>query len=57
MFAAVSEEVRETLTALIPLGRMGRADEVASSALLLASAESNFVAGADLLVDGGMAQV
>lgn len=57
MFAAASGEVRETLTKLIPLGRMGRADEVASAALFLASDESSFITGAELPVDGGMAQV
>jgi NAD(P)-dependent dehydrogenase (short-subunit alcohol dehydrogenase family) len=35
MMAAASEEVRETLAKLIPLGRMARADEVASAALFL----------------------
>jgi NAD(P)-dependent dehydrogenase (short-subunit alcohol dehydrogenase family) len=36
---------------------MGRAEEVAAAALFLASDESSFVAGSDLSVDGGMAQV
>ena len=57
MMAAASDEVRGTLTKLIPLDRMGRADEVASAALFLASEESSFVTGAELPVDGGMAQV
>ncbi len=57
MLAAASDAVRETLTALIPLGRIGRADEVASAALFLASDESSFVTGAELPVDGGMTQV
>ena len=57
MFAAASDEVRETLTKLIPLGRMGRAEEVASAALFLATDESSFITGAELPVDGGMAQV
>ncbi len=57
MFSAASDEVRETLTKLIPLGRMGRADEVAAAALFLASEESSFITGAELPVDGGMAQV
>lgn len=57
MFDAASDDVRKTLTALIPLGRMGRADEVASAALFLASDESSFITGAELPVDGGMAQI
>ncbi|CUX02225.1 SDR family oxidoreductase [Rhizobium pusense] len=57
MFAAASNEVRETLTRLIPLGRMGRTDEVASAALFLASEEASFITGAELPVDGGMAQI
>lgn len=57
MFAAVSEEVHDALTKLIPLGRLGRAEEVAAAALFLGSDESSFVTGAELCVDGGMAQV
>ena len=57
MMAATTEEVRRSLSALIPLGRMGRPEEVAAAALFLASDESSFVAGAELCVDGGMTQV
>ena len=57
MFADVPDEARESLINLIPLGRLARAEEVAAAALFLASAESSFVAGAELCVDGGMAQV
>ena len=41
------------LEALHPMGRLGRADEVAHAALYLASDESGFVTGAALTVDGG----
>lgn len=57
MFGAASDEVRDALTKLIPLGRLGRPDEVAAAALFLASNESCFITGAELCVDGGMAQV
>jgi NAD(P)-dependent dehydrogenase (short-subunit alcohol dehydrogenase family) len=57
MFDAATDEVRQSLAALIPLGRLGRPEEVASAALFLASAESSFIAGAELCIDGGMAQV
>ena len=57
MMAGATEEVRNTLGGLIPLGRMGRPEEVAAAALFLASDESSFIAGAELCIDGGMSQV
>ena len=36
-----------------PLGRLGEADEIAAGAVFLASDESSFMTGADLLIDGG----
>jgi NAD(P)-dependent dehydrogenase (short-subunit alcohol dehydrogenase family) len=51
------EEFRAQLATVIPVGRIGRPEEVASAALFLASAESSFIAGAELVVDGGMSQI
>jgi NAD(P)-dependent dehydrogenase (short-subunit alcohol dehydrogenase family) len=41
----------------IPLGRPGTADEIARAVSFLASDESSYVAGSELFVDGGIAQV
>jgi len=38
---------------MIPMGRLGTADELASAAVFLASDESSFITGIDLPVDGG----
>ena len=35
------------------LGRLGQPDEIAAGAVFLASNESSFMTGADLLLDGG----
>ncbi len=40
--------------AMSPMGRMGRPEEIAAMAVFLASDESSYVTGAELLVDGGM---
>ena len=37
----------------IPLGRHGQADDVVNAAVLLASDESSWINGANLVVDGG----
>ena len=57
MFESVPEAVRSDLAATIPLGRLGRPEEVAAAALFLASEESSFIAGVELCVDGGLSQV
>ena len=54
---AETDKLRETFAQAIPLGRLGRPEELASAALFLASDDSSFVAGIDLPVDGGMAQI
>jgi NAD(P)-dependent dehydrogenase (short-subunit alcohol dehydrogenase family) len=49
--------LRADMSALVPMGRLGRPEELASAALFLASDESSFMTGAELCIDGGMAQV
>jgi NAD(P)-dependent dehydrogenase (short-subunit alcohol dehydrogenase family) len=41
----------------IPLGRVGKPDEIAKAVVFLASDDSSFVNGIELFVDGGMAQI
>ncbi|GHD62270.1 SDR family NAD(P)-dependent oxidoreductase [Streptomyces mirabilis] len=52
-----ADAIRAAFASVIPLGRMGRPEEVAAAAVFLASDESSFCAGMELSVDGGMAQV
>jgi len=58
---AESEEqrkgIRAQLTSIVPLGRMGKPDEIGKAAVFLASDDASFVAGVELFVDGGSAQV
>jgi NAD(P)-dependent dehydrogenase (short-subunit alcohol dehydrogenase family) len=50
-------EAMARMLSTIPMGRMGKADEIAKAALFLASDDSSFVTGIELFVDGGRAQV
>ena len=53
MTAAMSEKAREAVFAAIPLGRVGRPEDVAGAALFLVSDAAAYVTGQVLAVDGG----
>lgn len=55
--AAQLEGVKASVTARIPAGRLGDPDEIAAAALYLASDESRFTVGTEIVVDGGMSVV
>jgi Dehydrogenases with different specificities (related to short-chain alcohol dehydrogenases) len=51
--AEAAQQHFETVRQLIPMGRFGKAEEVASVVTFLASDEASFVTGSDYAVDGG----
>jgi NAD(P)-dependent dehydrogenase (short-subunit alcohol dehydrogenase family) len=55
--SADSEGLDSMYSDRVPLGRVGRPDDIASAVSFLASDDSSYVAGIELFVDGGLAQV
>ncbi len=55
--APAGEQRRKAISSAVPLGRFGTPDEIAKAVVFLASDDSSYVAGAELFVDGGFAQV
>ena len=55
--AAAQQGLLDMLAAQVPLGRVGEPEEIAKAVLFLASSDASFVNGAELFVDGGLAQV
>jgi NAD(P)-dependent dehydrogenase (short-subunit alcohol dehydrogenase family) len=53
MEAVMDEELKEVFESLIPRRAMGRPEEIAATALFLASDDSSYVNGMELVVDGG----
>ncbi len=54
MTRELSEKVRQELTAQIPLGRLGQAEDVAQAVVYLASDHAGYITGQVLGVNGGM---
>ena len=55
--SAAGAERLKSIPATVPLGRLGKPDEIAKAIVFLASGDSSFVTGTELFVDGGFAQV
>jgi NAD(P)-dependent dehydrogenase (short-subunit alcohol dehydrogenase family) len=53
----LTKEAKQYFESLIPRGKMGQPEEVATVALFLASDDSSFVNGLELFVDGGMTAI
>jgi NAD(P)-dependent dehydrogenase (short-subunit alcohol dehydrogenase family) len=54
---AEADAAKATFAQLTPLGRVGRSEEMAKAILFLASDDSSYSTGIDLVADGGLTQV
>ncbi len=54
MLAELNDEQRNAMLAMVPLGRLGEAEEIAAAIQFLASDEAGYVTGTVLPVDGGL---
>jgi NAD(P)-dependent dehydrogenase (short-subunit alcohol dehydrogenase family) len=57
MDAETLEGTKKYLTSVIPMKRMGEPIELAKTALFLASDDSSFITGTEIVVDGGMVEI
>jgi len=55
--AAQQQGLLDYMASTVPLGRVGDPDDVAGAAVFLASSDASFIAGTELFVDGGQAQI
>lgn len=53
----VGEQRKKMIANAVPLGRFGTPDEIAKAVVFLASDDASYIAGTELFVDGGFAQV
>ena len=52
-FNTLGEEYKQSMTAKVPLGRLGTVDDVAHAVLFLASDEAAYITGQGIVIDGG----
>ncbi|GBC94420.1 3-oxoacyl-[acyl-carrier-protein] reductase FabG [bacterium HR16] len=57
MTDALPDQVREAILKQIPLGRLGRAEDVAGAVVFLCSEEASYITGQVLTVDGGLVMI
>jgi NAD(P)-dependent dehydrogenase (short-subunit alcohol dehydrogenase family) len=53
----VLEETTKSIEAQVPMKRFGRPEEIAKTVLFLASSDSSFLLGTEIVADGGMSQL
>jgi NAD(P)-dependent dehydrogenase (short-subunit alcohol dehydrogenase family) len=51
------QKAKSQFSTLIPVGYLGKPDDIAAAALFLASDESKYIVGTELVVDGGISQL
>jgi len=51
------DDLARTIVSLVPMKRMGKSEEIASTVLFLASSDSSYITGVEINVDGGAGQV
>lgn len=57
MTDSLPEYIRETILKQIPLGRLGRAEDVAGAVVFLCTDEASYITGQVLTVDGGLVMI
>ncbi len=55
--AEALEQIRQGIASQVPMKRFGRPEEIAKAALFLASSDSSFLLGSEIVADGGMSQL
>jgi NAD(P)-dependent dehydrogenase (short-subunit alcohol dehydrogenase family) len=51
------EQTLQSIASQVPMKRFGRPEEIAKAALFLASSDSSFLLGSEIIADGGMSQL